>query len=123
MSQLVGATAVERIAADYPTWKVTRSASGLRPGQWVATHADAHEAVTAPSLERLLTLLEVAELGRLRRGYSDSWSVWRAESSWMATSRKPGVEPTLMHGSPAELEAAMRNPSTWGQRPRAKSLR
>lgn len=106
--------AYEQIAADYPSWHVTHAGD---PGQWVASHDDVSELVTAATPERLLARLEIAELERLKLRWHEEWVVWRsAGGSWMGTARLEGVEPTLMCDSPAELEERMRNPSLWGAR-------
>lgn len=109
------ASAYEQITAGYPSWRITHA--GDDPGRWVASHEDVVELVSAATVERLLDLLEDAELTRLQEAYKASWGVWRSQGgSWMATARIAGVEPTLMCDSPAELEVRMQNPSTWGQR-------
>lgn len=114
MSTVDAASAYEQIAADYPSWHVTHAGD---PGQWVASHDDVTDLVVAATVERLLALLEVAELARLQKVYADQWGVWRSSGgSWMATARIAGVEPTLMCDSPVELEARMKRPGTWGQR-------
>ena len=108
-------SAYERIASDYPDWHVTHTSDG--PGRWVASHEDVTELVSATTVERLLARLEIAELERLKDKHHREWVVWRSHGgSWMATARLEGVEPTLMCGSPVELEERMKSPCAWGQR-------
>lgn len=115
VSTVDSTSAYERIAADYPRWHVTHA--GDDPGQWVASHDDVVELVSAVTVDRLLARLEIAELERLKQKWHREWVVWRSsEGSWMATARMPDVEPTLMCDSPVELEERMAHPSLWGQR-------
>lgn len=108
---------LEEFADHYPSWTVARQASGMRVGQWVATHPDVADPLTAITADRMLLLLEGAELERFKARWHREWVVWRSQGgSWMASARLKDAEPTLMCDSPAELEERMANPRRWGGR-------
>lgn len=54
---------------------------------------------------------DTMELERLRRMYGDIYRVWRTPRYWMATALVEDLEPTLMEGSAAALEAKLRSPA------------
>ena len=50
------------------------------------------------------------ELYWLQTEYGSAWRIRRTPRLWIATSLKPGVEPTLIEETATALEARMRAP-------------
>lgn len=109
-------SAIEQIAADYLAYGIHREHDGACHGHWVATREDV--TLTAKTPSALLVALESQELSRLQAAYGDRYVIRRTPSMWIATRRKDdNTEPTIIRDTSEELEAAMDNPGTWGQRP------
>ncbi|GAA1447627.1 hypothetical protein GCM10009602_37230 [Nocardiopsis tropica] len=119
-SQRVHPSVIEIVAADHPSWEISRDRAGDTPGPWQATRGDV--TVSAPTTPELLDALEAHELDRLRAEHDGRWRVWRTPRYWMATALVAGVEPTLMEESAGVLEAKMLHPGTWGQQTRKGTL-
>ncbi|MFL1378786.1 hypothetical protein [Nocardiopsis protaetiae] len=105
-------SAIEVIAADHPDWQISRDD---HHGPWRALRGDT--VLTADSPAGLLVKLDFQELSRLQTEHTGRWKVWRTTRYWMATALADDVEPTLMEKTSAALEARMRNPHGWGNRP------
>lgn len=108
-------SAIEIIAADYPDWEIRRDRDGHHHGPWKATRGETTLAADSPA--GLLVKLEAQELARLQAEHAGRWRVWRTARYWMATALVDDVEQTLMEETPGALDARMRSPKGWGNRP------